>query len=130
MTVTKWIPSEAEEQQALIAWARLMYFKQNEVTYRISDFIFHIPNGGHRDHRTGALLKKAGVMAGVYDLFLMVPRGGFHGLFLEMKRKGGVVSVAQQAFGKKVATMGYKEEVVYGCEEGIKSLKSYLELTE
>lgn len=38
------------------------------------DALFHPPNGGHRDARTGARLKKMGAKAGVPDLCLPIVR--------------------------------------------------------
>ena len=41
--------------------------------------------GGKRDAKTATILKRQGVKAGVPDLHLPVARGGYHGLYIELK---------------------------------------------
>ncbi len=55
----------------------------------------HIPNGEQRSPRTGAKLKRMGVLAGAAD-FLIVVRGRAH--FLELKTPKGRQSIAQLSF--------------------------------
>jgi len=55
---------------------------------------FHVPNGGRRDARTGARLKREGVKAGVPD-FMIVARGSVCG-FIELKTEKGRLSEAQR----------------------------------
>ena len=67
-----------------------------------------IPNGGKRDIRTAAMLKAEGVKPGVPDICLPVPRGGKHGLYIELKRrKGGTVSKAQEAWIRALMAQGF-----------------------
>lgn len=74
---------EHNEQVALMKWWSLACNR-----YCIAEsLLFAIPNGGNRDVVTGALMKAEGVRAGVPDLFLSVPRGAYHGLFIEMKKR-------------------------------------------
>lgn len=90
--------------------------------------LFAIPNGGYRTKRTGAMLKAEGMRAGVPDLFLAVPRFGFGGLFIEMKRPvGGRLSPVQKEF-HKVLSEDYAVEVCKGCSEAIEAIKKYLSL--
>jgi hypothetical protein len=67
--------------------------------------------------------------AGVPDLFLAIPRGGYSGMFIEMKRiTGGIVSEAQKEWHRRLTENGYKVVVCRGFdvakEEVIKYLKS------
>jgi len=85
----KIIPTEQQEQIAFVDWCHI---------HKIP--VIHIPNQGKRSVVGGALLKRAGLMKGVSDLFLPVPIQGtlwrnniaidefkwFHGIFIEMKR--------------------------------------------
>ena len=43
------------------------------------DYLIHVPNGGRRDIREAAKFKRMGVKAGVPDLVLLYPSGGYHG---------------------------------------------------
>jgi hypothetical protein len=58
---------------------------------------FHVPNEGKRSVRTGAFLKRMGMLPGVADLVVIVPPGRCH--FLELKRPiNGHLSDEQRAF--------------------------------
>lgn len=114
---------EHKEQVALIEWWR--YAHQLFGLYE--SLLFAIPNGGARSATTGALLKAEGVRAGVPDLFLAVPRGSYHGLFIEMKKpKGGVVSAAQEAMCAELRRQGYAVEICHGWQEAVTTITSYL----
>lgn len=71
---------EADQQRKLFQWTTFIRTEYPEV-----DLMFHIPNGGSRNKLEAANLKRQGVKAGVPDLFLPVSRGGYHGLFIELK---------------------------------------------
>ena len=72
--------TEHEHQVALMQWAVGMESEYPELRY-----LFSIPNGGHRHIVVAKKLKAEGVKPGVPDLFLPVPRGSYHGLFIELK---------------------------------------------
>ena len=84
-------PTESQEQKSLFKWWRVYSRHAPHLV------MYHIPNGGRRDAITGARLKAEGVVAGVPDIFLAVPRQGFHGLYVELKRqKGGSLESSQE----------------------------------
>ena len=87
--------------------------------------IFAIPNGGLRDKRTAVKLKAEGVLAGVPDTMIAEPSGIYHGLFVEMKRKGGRVSKAQVEVREKLEEKGYRVEVAQGSEEAFGLFETY-----
>ncbi len=90
---------------------------------------FAVANGGKRHVITAVLLKAEGVRAGIQDLVFMIPRAGYHGLVVEMKRvKGGVVSRKQKVWGKAMAEMGYRWEVCKGHQQAIDAITDYLNL--
>lgn len=107
------------EQVAVIQWFRLQY-------PRYSKCLWAIPNGGIRHIRTAIKLKKEGVLSGVSDLFLMIPKGTKHGLFIEMKSKDGKLSESQKEFIGTATIMGYQAETCYGFEPAKKIITDYL----
>jgi len=93
---------EEGEQIAFFQWVRLQQNVWPELR-----LIHHIPNGGHRTKTTAMRMKAMGVLPGVLDIFLPVPRHGWHGLYIEMKSKDGKLTEAQESFGSAVANQGY-----------------------
>lgn len=97
--VARKVSSQAEHhlQVSCVTWFRLQY---PQLALRL----FAIPNGGFRTKTTAARLKDEGALAGVADLFLAVLRGGWGGLFIEMKTtaKGSGLSKAQREWGANV----------------------------
>jgi hypothetical protein len=113
---------EHAEQVALIAWARMAERRIPALRYLIA-----IPNGGKRDARTAAALKREGVKPGVSDLLLAYPCHGRHGLWIEMKaRHGGEVSASQEAWVFDMRVLGYAAGVAYGWLEARELIEDYL----
>lgn len=91
--------------------------------------LFAIPNGGARHKAVAAKLRAEGVRKGVSDLFLMVPRGTYAGLFIEMKRidaSPSDTSPEQLEFQALAARMGYRAAVCKGADEAMSVIASYL----
>jgi hypothetical protein len=114
--------SEEQEHMALIAWARWQSKQMPELS-----LLYHTPNGGSRHMLEAKKLKRMGVLPGVFDLFLPVPRGPFHGLYLEMKSGRGKPSPAQSDFQHRVLMQGYCALIAYSFEEAKQFLLTYLE---
>ena len=47
--------------------------------------VAHVPNEGKRSPQQGAKLKRMGMQKGFPDLVVPLPRGNYHGLYIEMK---------------------------------------------
>jgi len=115
---------ESAEQQALFEWAKLMQAQHPELA-----LLHAIGNGNSkRSVIQGARMKREGVLAGVSDIFLPVARGAYHGMYLEMKVKGGRLSDSQKWWLRETTKQGYLSAVCYGWQEASDAIKKYLEL--
>ena len=101
---------EADEQKKLFRWADFMKTEYPEL-----DMMFHIPNGGSRNKLEAANLKKQGVRAGVPDICLPVARGGYHGLFIELKFGKNKTTAKQDEWLARLNEKCYAVAVCYGC---------------
>ena len=113
--------TEAQEQIAVMKWAELQSGKYPELT-----LLFYIPNGSNKSPAQAGLFKAMGLKSGVPDLFLPVARQCYHGLFIEMKTKKGVLSASQKWWLTELKKQGYMTSVAKGFDEAIKTLKEYL----
>lgn len=113
--------SEHAEQAALIEWAANVCPRVPELA-----LLYAIPNGGHRTKGTAGRMKAEGTKAGVPDLCLPVARGGHHGLYVEMKVKGGAVSDKQKHWIARLRDQGYRVEVCWSTEAAARALEDYL----
>jgi hypothetical protein len=85
-----------------------------------------IPNGGDRTASERVRLHSEGVLAGMPDLCVLEPKNGFHGLFIEMKTKAGVVSEKQSAVALQLNAKGYLCLVSRSAPDAIKIIEGYL----
>lgn len=133
MTRETGIPTESQEQQALIRWtimARRSYMlpaPPYPPDTSALDLLYAVPNGGHRHRVTAAKLKGEGVKRGVPDLVLPLPVAGSPGLYIELKRiKGGLISPEQQWWRQVLRAAGYRMVVCRGWVEARDVIASYL----
>lgn len=117
------VPTEAQEQMTLFQWAHLQRGKYPEL-----DLLFHVPNGGSRNKAEAGRFRAEGVKAGVPDICLPVPRGRYHGLYIELKRKrGGRIEPAQTAWLEALMKQGYSVAICKGWEMAAEVILNYLE---
>lgn len=99
----------------------------------------HSPNGGKRPVKTfikkgrlvsfsaeGKKLKEMGTKPGVSDWLILYPNKKYHGLFIELKVKGGTLQQSQIDFLKRQAQVGFYCAVCYSLEAFETIIKSYL----
>lgn len=113
--------SEDAEQETVIQWARICSGKWPELK-----LLHHIPNGGRRNAKEAAKLKRMGVLAGVADLHLPVARAGYIGLYIEMKHEHGHLLDSQKEFMKMAALWDNFCVVCYSAADAIEVLESYM----
>lgn len=110
---------ESDLQIACVKWFQYQYS-------HLDGLLFHVPNGRKRDARDAMWLKREGVVSGVSDLLLLVPRGGYHGLCIELKTKDGKQSDLQKKWQGQVENVGYKYIVVRSLEQFVAEVTLYL----
>lgn len=113
--------SEASEQEAVMRWAKMM-----EGKVPVLRLLHHCPNGGSRNKAEAARLKRQGVRSGVPDLELTVPRGGYGGLFIEMKHGSNKLTGKQKQWIAALQRVGNACAVCYSAEEAISVIRRYL----
>ena len=118
-------PYESAEQIALFKWAEYCAKTCPELA-----LLHHIPNGGSRNLKEAHNLRLQGVKAGVPDICLPVPKGNFHGMYIELKRtRGGIVSKDQKLWIDRLSNLGYKAVVCNGWDAARKAIEEYLHQT-
>jgi hypothetical protein len=117
-------------QAACVRWFNLQWPE-----YR--GLLFAVPNGGARSKATAGKLKSEGVVPGVADLILLVPRcfkahdddgwyNTIHALCIEMKTAKGRQSPEQKEWQAKVEGEGYRYAVCHSLDEFMNTINNYL----
>lgn len=114
--------AELEEQAALIEWADKTVIDG----IKIGDYLLHIPNEGKRGPKAARDAKWLGVRTGVPDLFLALPRGGYAGLWIEMKAKGGKLSDKQEVWLNRLEDVGYRTVCCFGFEQAVSEISIFV----
>lgn len=118
-------PTESVEQQRLMRWVEFVSKRQHPEL----KLLYHIPNEGKRSLATGGKLRAEGLKSGVPDLCLPVPRGKYHGLYIELKRiKGGRVSDEQRQWISDLQAVGHRAVVCKGWKAAQAEIEWYLNL--
>lgn len=117
----KYRATEDDEQIALFQWAELAQRRYPELA-----LLHHIPNGGQRHPATAARLKKMGVKRGVPDICLPAARGGYAGLYIELKVGRNTPSRAQKYWLDELTQNGYRAVVCRGAEEARDEILQYI----
>lgn len=115
---------EADEQAKVIEWAHWAYrhFAEKYPLLRL----LHCSMNGVKLSATQALrAKRQGMVSGVPDLLLPVPRKGYHALFIEMKSANGVTSPSQKRFLGELVDLGYRACVCYSAKDAIAVIEDY-----
>lgn len=111
-------PSEHQIQAALFKWLAAVHPKV--VAYAI-------PNAARRSMAQAAYLKAEGLRAGMPDVVIATARGGYHGMYLELKTQKGKLSESQTEMLTRLANEGYASAVAYGLDDAIFLITKYVE---
>lgn len=111
---------EAAEQKALVEWFGLQY---------PSYLLFAIPNQLAWKSPNNC----SGLVRGMPDLMMAVPRGTYAGLFIELKRperfgvKAGKLSLEQHDILRHLNAAGYLALCCFGFDDAQRAIINYLE---
>lgn len=114
--------TEFQEQECLFKWAAQPSIREQ---YPELKFLFHIQNE-NPDAKRRAISNRGGVKKGVPDLFLPVPYGKYHGLWIEMKSMTGRASTEQIWWIDHLNANGYHAVVCRGWQEASEVILWYL----
>ena len=110
------IYNEDTLQIAIVAWCRS----------RDID-IYHVRNGVKLPPREAGRQKSQGILNGVPDLQLDIPRCGYHGLRMELKYNDGQLSSDQVKRIKILLREGYRVTVQRHYNDAIKEIEKYVD---
>ena len=119
-------PLEKSEQAALFRWRDMAKKNRPELQW-----LFAIPNGVWLPDAYAKTALQQGLTAGVCDVALLVPRGNYHGLLIELKRRNATpccVSQPQKDFLDFHAANGYYATWCKGWEAAKNLIVEYLEV--
>lgn len=113
--------TEHVEQTALFQWAFYNSRKHPELNN-----LYAIPNGAYVHIKTAKKLQQEGLKAGVPDIFLAVPKGGYHGLYVEMKVAYNKPRIEQIDWINRLTKSGYVCAVCWSYEDAKEVILEYL----
>lgn len=113
------VQQEHIDQSSVVTWFRFQYPQ---------GLIYAIPNSATRSIKQTLWLRKEGLTAGVPDLCIPMPRGIYHGMYIEMKAGKNKTTDAQNEWLQKLADQGYYCVVCYGSEVADAQIKRYMSL--
>ena len=115
---------ESAYQTQVVEWSRWAY-KANPSRYPMLNMLHCSLNGVKLSGTQAKVAKGQGMLSGVPDLFLPVPKNGYHGLFIEMKSEKGRVTENQHWFLTNADSVGYKTVICYSAKEAISAIEAY-----
>ena len=113
--------SESALQQQCLKWFAFQYPKLAE-----SGLLFSIPNGANKTIAQAMKFKREGLVSGIPDLMLAVPKGIYHGLFIEMKSNKGKPSANQIKMIGKLRDQYYYVDIINSFEQFTSLINKYL----
>ena len=114
--------NESAHQQQVIEWVRMA---SRSAKYPMLNMLHCSLNGVKLSKTQAGIAKAQGMLSGVPDLFLPVPRGKYHGLFIEMKHGTNTLTDNQKKFLQNAANVGFAVSVCYSAQEAIKRIEDY-----
>ncbi len=122
-------PDELADPKLAEHWIQVRLFYHVERHHPdLYPFMFSVPNGGYRTPKAANMMSYEGQKSGVQDIVVALPRGKYHGLFLEVKTEKGAASKIQKETQDRFARVGYCCLIEKGFERCLMSLIDYYSL--
>jgi hypothetical protein len=128
-------PLESKIQEQVFEWSN--YYYVAGVEGKLRDYMFANMNGtqvaGNSAQRARYInaLKKRGLTPGVSDITVALPRGKYHGMYLELKRDNSCDTTEDQDdFLARMRKVGYYAEVAHSFNQAIEMIAGYISLGE
>lgn len=106
---------------------------EDAVTEAIVDYckkrgilIAHVPNEGKRSLQYGVRLKRMGMQKGFPDFIIPIPKGKYHGLYIEVKVNNNTTTADQKKWLTQLHSNGYAATTCWGIDEGMAVVNRYL----
>ena len=118
--------SESDQQAAIVKWWRMQYPELSKLLIPSQSGVIV---GGRSKFAIIAKQKKEGWLGGVPDIFIAVPRGDKHGLFIELKDVGKTIKALsddQSEYLEILDKQGYESIWCAGAEVAIAAIKVYM----
>lgn len=125
-SVPAWVMKEKGQTESQIQQDCLKWFALQYPMLAQEGVLFHIPNEGIRLGKMGARIKREGVVRGVADLCLCIPRGGYGALYIEMKKPGNYQSPEQREWQRNVEKYGNRYIVCKSLDDFQNGIREYL----
>jgi hypothetical protein len=131
--------TEHEEQSVVIAWALVAEEMQSDPVKRAALRWLHaIPNGFYRSPAARSKAKREGVKSGILDLQIPAPElngsvrssGAYHGLYIEMKRRGEKLRENQSEFMDYLDAVHYRNALCFTWQAAARVIVEHLDLTK
>lgn len=87
---------------------------------------FHPANEGKRSYGAANHLRAQGLKRGVPDIIILEPRGGYHGLAIEMKHGKNKPTEEQKEWLRALLARGWKAGICYNADAAIRVIRGYL----
>ncbi|RYY74541.1 MAG: hypothetical protein EOO52_13330 [Gammaproteobacteria bacterium] len=122
---TKAKPFERVEQAAALVWLELTHREAFEMTTTN-------PMGGYRPNGSGGQIKGEGARKGYPDLLTDIPRLGYHGLRIEMKKfsERAEPTSEQLVWLTKLSWNGYRVALCRGHQGAITTFCDYFDIVK
>ena len=112
---------EDDIQSAFFDYIRLAQHKHPDLA-----LMFHPANGGKRDARVAARMKRQGVVPGVPDVIFPCANHKFFGLAIEFKSRTGKLSENQAKYIDRLLLNGWSVHVCRDARAAVEIVKKYI----